>query len=60
MALENALRFLTDYLAGDVYFRIQRPSHNLDRHRSQLRLAELLFAARSETERQVREAATRL
>jgi aminoglycoside phosphotransferase (APT) family kinase protein len=57
MALENSVRFLTDYLEGDVYFRIHRPSHNLDRHRSQLRLSELLFAARGETERQVREAA---
>jgi hypothetical protein len=56
MALENSIRFLTDYLAGDVYFRIARPSQNLDRHRSQLRLAELLFAARTETERQVRTA----
>jgi hypothetical protein len=60
MALENAVRFLTDYLDGDVYFRIHRPSHNLDRHRSQLRLAELLFAARAETERQVREASARV
>jgi hypothetical protein len=59
MALENALRFLTDYLDGDVYFRIARPSQNLDRHRSQLRLAELLFEARAETERQIRAAATR-
>ena len=59
MALENSIRFLTDYLEGDVYFRIHRPSHNLDRHRSQLRLAELLFDARAETERQVRAAAER-
>jgi hypothetical protein len=57
MALENSIRFLTDYLEGDVYFRIARPSHNLDRHRSQLRLAELLFDARAETERQVHAAA---
>jgi hypothetical protein len=25
------LRFLADYLAGDVYFKIERPGHNLDR-----------------------------
>jgi hypothetical protein len=57
MALENSVRFLTDYLLGDVYFKVQRPSHNLDRHRSQLRLAELLLAARAEAERQVEAAA---
>jgi hypothetical protein len=34
------LRFLTDYLHGDVYFRVHRPQHNLDRARTQFRLAE--------------------
>lgn len=42
LALENGVRFLTDHLLGDVYFRVQRPGHNLDRARVQLRLAELL------------------
>jgi len=37
-ALETSLRFLTDYLAGDVYFRIDHPTHNLDRARNQLAL----------------------
>ena len=60
MAFENSIRFLTDYLHGDLYFRIVRPSHNLDRHRSQLRLAERLLAARGETERHVAEAARAL
>jgi Ser/Thr protein kinase RdoA (MazF antagonist) len=36
IVLENALRFLTDHLEGDVYFRIHRPDHNLDRCRTQL------------------------
>jgi hypothetical protein len=31
MALENGVRFLTDHLDGDRYFRIARPGHNLDR-----------------------------
>lgn len=31
-------RFLTDFLAGDVYYKIHRPGHNLDRCRTQLRL----------------------
>ena len=38
MTLECGMRFLTDYLEGDVYFRIHRPSHNLDRCRTQFRL----------------------
>lgn len=29
------LRFLTDFLAGDTYFKIERPEHNLDRTRVQ-------------------------
>jgi hypothetical protein len=40
MALENAIRFLTDHLCGDMYFRIHREGHNLDRFRAQLRLVE--------------------
>ncbi len=34
------LRFLTDYLNGDAYFRIHRPHHNLDRSRTQFRLVD--------------------
>lgn len=48
MALENGVRFLTDHLAGDRYFRIARPGHNLDRARTQIRLAERMLAAESE------------
>jgi hypothetical protein len=33
-----ALRFLTDYLDGDRYYRIARPEHNLDRCRNQIAL----------------------
>jgi aminoglycoside phosphotransferase (APT) family kinase protein len=38
MTLEVGIRFLTDYLEGDVYFKTKRPDHNLDRCRTQLRL----------------------
>ena len=38
MTLECGVRFLTDYLAGDTYFRIHRPGHNLDRARTQFAL----------------------
>jgi len=36
IVLENALRFLTDHLEGDVYFKVHRPGHNLDRCRTQI------------------------
>lgn len=38
MTLECGMRFLTDYLDGDVYFKIHRPGHNLDRARNQFAL----------------------
>jgi hypothetical protein len=34
------IRFLTDFLLGDVYFRVHRPAHNLDRCRTQFKLVE--------------------
>ncbi|MBP0990422.1 MAG: aminoglycoside phosphotransferase family protein [Oscillospiraceae bacterium] len=38
MTFECGMRFLTDYLDGDTYFRINRPTHNLDRARNQFKL----------------------
>lgn len=38
MTYECGMRFLTDYLQGDVYFRIHHPEHNLDRCRTQFKL----------------------
>ncbi len=38
ITLETGTRFLADHLNGDVYFRIRRPGHNLDRCRTQLAL----------------------
>ncbi len=38
MTLECGVRFLTDYLQGDVYFRTHREGHNLDRCRTQFKL----------------------
>jgi len=38
IALEIGIRFLTDYLEGDAYFKIHRPDQNLDRCRTQLAL----------------------
>ena len=38
MTLEVGMRFLTDYLEGDVYFKTHRKGHNLERSRTQLKL----------------------
>lgn len=35
LTLECGIRFLTDFLSGDTYFKIKHPSHNLDRCRNQ-------------------------
>jgi len=40
ITLECGMRFLTDYLNGDTYFRTHRPDHNLDRARAQFKLVE--------------------
>lgn len=38
MTFECGMRFLTDYLNGDTYFKIHRENHNLDRCRTQFKL----------------------
>ena len=38
MTLEVGIRFLKDYLDGDLYFKTAYPDHNLDRARTQLKL----------------------
>jgi len=40
ITFEIGLRFLTDYLLGDVYFKVHREQHNLDRCRTQFKLVE--------------------
>ncbi len=37
---EQAIRFLTDYLQMDTYYKINREGHNLDRTRTQIALIE--------------------
>ena len=48
MTLEVGIRFLTDYLEGDPYFKVHHPEHNLQRARSQFQLVRRLEAAESE------------
>jgi Ser/Thr protein kinase RdoA (MazF antagonist) len=40
ISFEIGIRFLTDYLAGDTYFKVHRDGHNLDRCRTQFKLVE--------------------
>ena len=42
ITLEIGIRFLTDYLEGDPYFKVSRPNHNLIRCRTQLKLVECI------------------
>ncbi len=51
MTYECGVRFLTDHLDGDRYFRVARPGHNLDRCRTQFTLAGSMEAARAAMER---------
>ena len=39
IAYEIGMRFLMDHINGDIYFRIHRENHNLDRARAQLTIA---------------------
>jgi len=40
ITFEIGVRFLTDYLRGDTYFKVHREGHNLDRCRTQFKLVE--------------------
>lgn len=43
ITLEQGVRFLTDFLQGDTYYRTQRPNQNLDRCRTQFKLVESII-----------------
>lgn len=51
ITFECGIRFLTDHLEGDRYFRIARPGHNLQRARAQLALARNIVARRNDLAR---------
>ena len=44
ITLVIGMRFLTDHLLGDVYFKTHRPGHNLDRCRTQFKMVACLEA----------------
>ncbi len=43
MTVELALRFLTDYILGDKYFKTNYPGHNMDRTKNQIALAQSIL-----------------
>jgi hypothetical protein len=49
------IRFLADHLAGDTYFKVHRPNHNLERARVQFKLVELMEERSEAMEAMVRE-----
>jgi Ser/Thr protein kinase RdoA (MazF antagonist) len=58
LTYELALRFLADYLEGDIYFKVKRPGHNLQRARAQFRLLASMEEHASEMESIVEKFAT--
>ena len=57
LTIETGVRFLTDYLAGDRYFRTDRPGQNLDRCKTQFALVESIDEQYSEMQDIVAKAA---
>ncbi|MBO4468035.1 MAG: aminoglycoside phosphotransferase family protein [Clostridia bacterium] len=60
MTLECGVRFLTDYLDGDNYFKTSYEGQNLDRCRTQFKLVSEMEKHKDELENIVREEALRL
>lgn len=60
MTLECGMRFLTDHLDGDIYFRTKRKNHNLDRCRTQFKLVQEMEEKYEEMSRIIQDNAERL
>ena len=60
MTMEVGIRFLKDYLDGDIYFKIHFPDHNLVRCRTQLKLASDMLAKWDDMNRIVAEVAAQV
>lgn len=43
ITFEQFIRFLGDYLAGDIYYKIHREGHNIDRARTQMKLVQSIM-----------------
>ena len=48
MTIECGMRFLTDYLSGDTYFKTKYPEHNLVRSKAQFKLLQSVEAHQAE------------
>ncbi|MBQ7598914.1 MAG: aminoglycoside phosphotransferase family protein [Clostridia bacterium] len=59
MTYECGVRFLTDYLCGDTYFKIAAPDHNLVRARNQFKLVAEMERMMPELEQIVKEEAAK-
>lgn len=51
LALILGVRFLSDYLQGDTYFRIHRPQHNLERAKTQFQIVRMMEELEGEMQR---------
>jgi Phosphotransferase enzyme family len=56
ITFEQGIRSLTDYLAGDTYYKVSRDGHNLDRCRTQFKLVESIEQQEEQMERLVQSA----
>jgi len=56
---EQAIRFLTDYLEGDPYYKTKYPEHNLDRAKNQFALLKSVQKQKTDMERIVNEISLR-
>ena len=54
LPFELGVRFLTDYLAGDVYFKVRHPQHNLQRALVQFKLTESIEAHEADIRHMIR------
>ena len=54
MTFEQGIRFLTDYLAGDLYYKVRHDGHNLDRCRTQFKLVDSIEQQEERMDRLVR------
>lgn len=55
LPFELGLRFLTDHLCGDVYFKVDRPGGNLERAQAQFRLARSIELQESDIRKTIAE-----
>lgn len=53
ITLEQGVRFLTDHLNGDVYYKTRRPGHNFDRAAAQFALVASIEARRPELSKRI-------